>query len=323
MFCQLVVLRYTFSMVNEFSRKRSNLSIRYGLIAGLFFSLAAWGMDAIILTRYHASLPLVKLLPGLLICVPTAMLAGYLTAKIESSMLGIVIWGGLAVLFTFLVINLPTKFYPWYLSTIRPDVNAIIHFEELIGLGGYWFYCLFAIGITCLLCGFLENVLLDQGLASSSLIGPHMPYVICGLIMLLSGLFGDLLLTKDFREPIVAYDQLLKNAATYYNQEVDAMTKRNLRLGTVEPLGELVLQPHTLTLVEVDRYLTLTKVLIEFDGQTALCQAIQSKPTFCKIVDLTQQSSEKFRIERAKNSGVDSSIDVIIGFSIFPAPLTT
>ena len=310
-------------MVSDFSRKRSNLGVRYGLIAGLFFTLAAWGLDAIILTRYHASLPFLKFLPALLICVPTAILAGYLTAKFESSIVGLVVWGGLAVLFTYLVINLPLKFYPWYLSRYHPEFNPFIHFEELIGLGGYWFYCLFAIGITCLLCGFLENVLLDQGLASSSLVGPQMPFVFCALIMMLSGLFGDLLLIRDFREPIVAYDQLLKNAATYYGQEVDAETKRNLRLGTVEPLGELVLQPHTLTLVEVDRYLTLTKALIEFDGQTALCQAIQSKPTFCKIVELAQQSSEKIRFERAKNSGVDSAIDDIIGFSIFPAPLTT
>ena len=310
-------------MVDEFSRKRSNLGVRYGLIAGLFFTLAAWGLDAIILTRYHASLPFLKFLPALLICVPTAILAGYLTARFESSIVGLVMWGGLAVLYTFLVINLPLKFYPWFLGKIHPDFSPIIYFEELIGLGGYWFYCLFAIGITCLLCGFLENVLLDQGLASSSLLGPQMPFVFCALIMMLSGLFGDILLTRDFREPIVAYDILLNNAATYHNQEVDATTKRNLRLGTVEPLGELVLQPHTLTLVEVDRYLTLTKILVEFDDQTALCQAIQSKPTFCRIIDLTQQSSGKFRFERVKNSGVDSAIDVIIGFSIFPAPLTT
>jgi len=310
-------------MVGEFSRKRSNLGVRYGFIAGFFFTLAAWGLDAIVLTRYHAALPFLKFLPALLICVPTAMLAGYLTAKIESGMLGLVIWGGLAVLYTYLIINLPTKFYPWYLLKFRPEVTTMVHFEELIGLGGYWFYCLFAIGITCLLCGFLENVLLDQGLASSSLLGPQMPFVICALIMLLSGLFGDILMIRDFRKPIVAYDQLLKTAASYYGQEVDAATKRNLRLGTVDILGDLVLQPHTLTLVEIDRYLSLTKLLVEFDDQTAICQAVQSNPTFCKLIELSPQSNKPYHFERQKFSGVDSANDDIIGFSIFPAPLTT
>ena len=310
-------------MVGEFSRKRSNLGVRYGFIAGFFFTLAAWGLDAIVLTRYHAALPFLKFLPALLICVPTAMLAGYLTAKIESGMLGLVIWGGLAVFYTYIIINLPTRFYPWYLLKFRPEVTTMVHFEELIGLGGYWFYCLFAIGITCLLCGFLENVLLDQALASSSLLGPQMPFVICASIMLLSGLFGDLLMTRDFRKPLVAYDQLLKTAANYYGQELDTETKRNLRLGTVDILGDLVLQPHTLTLVEIDRYLSLTKLLVEFDDQPAICQAVQSNPTFCKLIELSPQSNKPYHFERQKFSGVDSAIDDIIGFSIFPAPLTT
>ena len=121
----------------------------------------------------------------------------------------------------------------------------------------------------------------------------------------------------------MAFDQLINNAATYYGKEVDAETKRNLRLGTADILGELVLQPHTLTLVEVDRYLSLTKVVIEFDGQTALCQAVQSRPTFCKVIDLSQQVSENTGLERIKNSVVDSANNDIIDFSNFPAPLTT
>lgn len=310
-------------MVSTFSRKRNNLGVRYGFIAGLFFTLVAWGLDALILARYHAALPFLKFLPALLVCVPAATLAGYLTAKSENGLLGLVIWGALAVLFTFLVVNIPTKFFPWYLSKIRPDFIPIIHFEELIGLGGYWFYCLFAIGITCMLCGFLENVLIDQGLASSSLVGPYTPLIICAMFMLLAGLFGDLLMTRDFRKSVVQYDQLLTNAAIYHNQEVDVRTKRELRLGTAEPLGDLVLEPHTLILVEIDRYLSLTKILIEFDGQAALCQAIHAQPTFCKMIDLTQQKSGNLNPGSQKKIGVDSNIDDIITFSNFPQTLTT
>ena len=282
-------------MVGEFSHKRSNLGIRYGIVAGVAFTMASWGLDALVLAYHHASLPLMKLIPAFLICVPTAMLAGYLTAKFESGMLGMVIWGGLAVLYSFLVINLPLKFSPWYLNNFRPEINSLVHFEELIGTGGYWFYCLFAIGITCLLCGFLENVLLDQGLASSSILGSQMPAVICALIMLLCGLFGDLILIRDFRKPIVEYDNLLKNAAIYYDQEVDKQTKSELRLGTADVLGDLVLLPYKLTLVETDQYLTLTKILIEFDGKAALCQAVQSKPTFCKLIDVSSQGTQNLR----------------------------
>jgi len=136
-------LRYTFNMISEFSRKRNKLGVLYGLTAGLFFTLAAWGMDALILSRYNGSLPLLKFLPALLICLPTAVLAGYLTAKFENGLLSLLLWTGLAVLFTYTVINLPTKFSPWLFNKIKPDYAAIIKFDELEAVGLYWFYGIF------------------------------------------------------------------------------------------------------------------------------------------------------------------------------------
>ena len=318
----MVVLRYTFSMVNEFSRKRSNLSIRYGFIAGLFFSLAAWGMDAIILTRYHATLPFLKFLPALLICLPAAVLAGYLTAKFENGMIGLIIWGGLAVLFTFLVINLPLKFVPWYLNRIRPEVGSILNFEELINLGVYWFCCLSAIGITCLLCGLLENLLIDQSLASSSTIGPLLPLLVCLVIMTASGMSGDSLMTKQFREPLVTIDTLLQNGANYYGQEVDKLEAREMRLSIVRPLGDLVLKPYSLTLVYSDDYLGLMKVLVDFDDEWALCHIVYLQPTFCEIIKPKYRVDQFYAIGARKITGIDINNDVIIVGSNFPVLLT-
>lgn len=309
-------------MVNEFSRKRSNLSICYGFIAGLFFSLAAWGMDAIILTRYHVTLPFLKFLPALLICLPTAVLAGYLTAKFENGMIGLIIWGGLAVLFTFLVINLPLKFVPWYLNRIHPEVGSILNFEELINLGVYWFCCLFAIGITCLLCGLLENLLIDQSLASSSTIGALLPLLVCLVIMTASGLSGDSLMTRQFREPLVTIDTLLQNGANYYGQEVDKLEAREMRLSIVRPLGDLVLKPYSLTLVYSDDYLGLMKVLVDFDDEWALCHIVYLQPTFCEIIKPKYRVDQFYAIGARKITGIDINNDVIIVGSNFPVLLT-
>ena len=287
--CSPVLLVYTIVMNSGFSRKRTNLGARYGLIAGLFFTLAAWGVDALVLSRSHAALPLLKFVPALVVCIPAAVLAGYLTAKFEKALLGLLFWGGLAVLFTYLVINLPQKFTAWYLHRLGTE-PVRCQFEPLIGLGGYWFYCLFAIGITCLLCGFLENVLIDQGLSSSSEIGPLMPSLICALIMLGSGVCGDLLMTRDFRRPVVELDKVLNNAAVYYDQDVDDATRRALRLGSVDALGDLALEPHSLILVATDRYLTLSKVMVKFENGVALCQTVLSQPTFCKIINSAQET---------------------------------
>lgn len=276
-------MRYTIDMLNNYNRKRIDLGLRFGLVAGIVFSLAAWGIDTVILVSHHSAMPFLKFIAGFIVCVPAATLSGYLTARQGKGYLGLLFWGGLAVLLSFMVVTLPTKFYPWFLQTFRPELSSFVRFEELVSSGTNWFYCLFAIGLTCLLCGLLENLLIEQALASSSGLGPLMPLVICALVMLLAGIFGDLLVTSDFRKPIVSVDTLLENSALYYDKEVDFRTARELHLDAAKPLGELVLGAHRLTLVEVDRYLTLMKVLVEFEGQTALCQSINSLPTFCSM----------------------------------------
>lgn len=295
-FTEHLKIRYTNYMDRSFSRQRITLGISYGFTAGIFFSLAAWGVDAAILAQHHASLPLLKLIPGLLICLPAATLAGYLTAKHQKGFLGMLYWGALAVLLSFLVISLPINFQPWFLNAFRPQYRLFIGIEELVSSFTNWFYCLFAIGLTSMLCGFLENLLIDQALASSSELGPRMPQIICAVIMIVAGLFGDLLLTSDFRKPIIAMDTLLENAALYYGQEVDEKTERELRLGAATPLGELVLEPHSLTLASVDRYMTLMKVVVEFDEQVAVCQTINFQPTFCFLLKDDQILDENSRI---------------------------
>ncbi len=309
-------------MVSDFSRKRSNLSVLYGFIAGLFFTLAAWGMDALILARSHAALPFLKFVTGLLICLPVAILVGYLTAKFENGILGIVFWGGLAVLFTFLVINLPLKFAPWYLNRIHPEVGSILHFDELIRPGVCWFYCLLPIGITCLLCGLLENVLIDQSFASSRTFGNLLPLIVCLAIMTASGMSGDSLMTRQFRKPIVVIDTLLQNGADYYNQEVDKLEARKMHLSIVRPLNDLVLQQRSLTLVDVDGNLSVMKVLVDFNGESALCHTVYSQPTFCEIIEPKFRGDQYGVLGVKQNSRIDIYNNDIIGLSNSLALLT-
>ncbi len=123
----------------HFSRKRTNLGLLYGLLAGIFFTLEAWGMDAVILLRHDVTLPFLKFLPALLICVPTALLAGFLTAKYENGLLSFLLWAGLAVLYTYTVINIPIKLAPWLTSKLLPEFIPVLKFQELTNIGHYCF----------------------------------------------------------------------------------------------------------------------------------------------------------------------------------------
>jgi hypothetical protein len=304
-------------MSRSFSRKRTNLGVVYGLLAGLFFTLAAWGMDAIILMRSNVTLPFLKFLPALLICVPSGLLAGFLTAKFENGLVSLVLWAGLAVLFTYTVINIPIKLAPWLTSKLMPEFIPVLKFEELTNIGHYWFYGIFAIGFTCILCGILENLFIDQSLASSSSIGALIPFFICITVMSGAGFSGDLLMTNHFREPLVLIDTLLQDGATYYNQEVDKVEARKMRLSVVRPLDDLVLKPHSLTLVSTDNYLGLMKVLVDFDGKYALCHVVYSQPAFCEITHLRLNRTEQFTFGPNKKDRVDFfKNDIIVPINI-------
>lgn len=309
-------------MITSFSRKRNILGIIYGLIAGLSFSLAAWGMDVFILLRHSVSLPFVRFVPGLVISVPAAVLVGYLTARFEKGWLSMFLWVALAVLFTELVIIIPVKVAPWLTSKLLPEFIPVIRFSELANLGHYWFYGIFAIGFSCILCGILENLFIDQSLASSSSTGAVVPYILCLLIMTGAGFSGDLLMTSHYREPVVTIDVLLENGARYYNEEIEKTEARKMRLSIVDPLGELVLQPYTLTLVSTDSSLGLMKVLVDFDGKYALCHIVYSQPTFCEITHLRSFRTEKFALGVFKIDSFDFNKNDIIKAAIYPTQTT-
>ncbi|MDD4042853.1 MAG: hypothetical protein PHR54_05090 [Anaerolineaceae bacterium] len=310
-------------MISSYSRKRTKLGAFYGLIAGLFFTLAAWGMDAFLLLRHNSSLPFLKFFPALLICVPAAVIAGYMTARFEKGWVSLLLWVGLSILFTYLVINIPIKIAPWLTTRLLPEFTTLMRFEDLTSLGHYWFYGVFAIGFTCILCGILENLLIDQSLASSGAFGAIVPFIVCLAIMTGAGFSGDLLMTSKFREPLVTIDTLLENGATYYNQEVEKTEARKMHLSIVNPLDELVLQPHTLTLVSTDNYLGLMKVLVDFEGKYALCHIAYSQPTFCELTHLRINRTEQFAYGLGSKHRVDFFKSDIIEFNNFPHLLTT
>jgi hypothetical protein len=310
-------------MNSSFSRKRTNLGVLYGLLAGIFFSLAAWGMDAGILMRHNVTLPFLKLLPALLICVPAAIIAGFVTAKYEHGLLSFAVWAALAVLYTFTVINIPIRLAPWLTSKILPEFIPVIKFQELTNIGHYWFYGIFAIGFTCILCGILENILIDQSFAASGPLGAMIPFVICMAIMTGAGFSGDLLMTNHFREPMVMIDTLLQNGATYYNQEVDKLEARKMHLSIVRPLNDLVLQQRSLTLVDVDGYLSVMKVLVDFNGESALCHTVYSQPTFCEIIKPKFNGDQDNALGVKQNSRIDIYNNDIINLRIFSATLAT
>lgn len=79
-------------------RKKRILGLFYGLFGGAAFSVTAWGFDGWLLSHAHAAFPWLNFIAGLMICIIVAALAGWLTARLDSSMIGILVWMSVACL---------------------------------------------------------------------------------------------------------------------------------------------------------------------------------------------------------------------------------
>ncbi len=64
----------------------------YGILAGLAFAATAWGIDALQLANASAGYPWLKFVIGALACVLIGALAGWLTALIDNSLVGAILW---------------------------------------------------------------------------------------------------------------------------------------------------------------------------------------------------------------------------------------
>jgi len=127
-------------------------------------------------------------------------------------------------------------------------------------------------------------------------------------------------MTSHFREPLVIIDKLLQNGANYYGQEVDTLKAREMRLSAVQPLGDLVLETHSLTVVSSDNYLGMMNVLVDFGEEWALCYVVYSQPSFCEIIKPKFKVDQFYAHEDRKITRIDIYNDDIILGSIFPVP---
>jgi hypothetical protein len=153
--------------------------------------------------------------------------------------------------------------------------------------------------------------------------GVLLPLLVCLIFMTGAGISGDLLMTSHFREPLVIIEKLLQNGANYYGQEVDPFKAREMRLGVVQPLGDLVLESHSLTVVSSDNYLGMMKVLVDFEDEWALCHVVYSQPSFCEIIKPKFKADQYYAHEDRKITRIDVYVDDIILRSNIPVPLTT
>jgi hypothetical protein len=269
-------------MEKSLLRNKKFVGLLYGMVAGLAFSAFAWGVDAVLLASSHGALPWIKILPGLVVCLLSGGLVGWLTIRFESHLLALGLWIGLAVFFSRLIIWIPLKISPLLIRMLDSDLGIYLKYPYYDSLNQNAWFSFAAIIIVALICGLLEINLIEQALFSSGSFAVLIPLILCFFGFALAGKTGDSLLNQQIRDPVLAVDNLLQFAQDNIGQEVPGDVARSMHLGAVNTIKDYLPLERRVIMSNFDESIGQVDVLVDFSGIWVKCTAIYSQVTYCK-----------------------------------------
>ena len=256
----------------------------YGFVAGLSFAIFAWGVDALLLSRANAAYGWVRFIPGLIICVSSGALVGWLSARFERVWISLLLWLLQALLFAHLVIWLPIIVAPRLISLFNPALGEFLDYPFHATLNQNLWVGFAIIAVASIICGLLQNLLLDQALFSSGSFALVIPLIVSFLAFSLVGNSSDSLLNKRFRESIQQVDKIISFTLAHAGQEVPAEEALKMRLFVFNQVEDLVTEERGLILSNFDEMLGQVDVLVSFNGQWVKCPVIYNQVVTCSRV---------------------------------------
>jgi hypothetical protein len=268
----------------EVLRAKRRYGLFYGIVMGLAFATATWGMDAYLLSQAHALQPWLKLIVGGLICGLAGGIAGWLVMRLENSFLSLVIWLAAASVFAWMTVALPLQIIPRLLSLLDPDLSKLlsyVYYEDMaarFGVAYVW------VGIFVSIGGLLELPMGEPAAFSTSIMGKIAPALVCITLMYISGLIVDGLNNEPLRSAVVAMNETIQFAADHQNEVIDPAVSREKHLASLSTVSDLITQPRELIVGQFDRNLEQIHILVRFENQWVDCLAVYNQPLNCERV---------------------------------------
>jgi len=266
-------------------RAKRNYGFQFGAVIGLGFSVFTWGTDAYTLSMYHGLYPWAKLVAGIILCTGIGGVTGWLTARVNKSLPGLVLWLITASVYAWLTINLPLKFVPRFLSVIEPATRALLHytyyqeFNTRVVVAYTW------IAIFIAIAGLLQIPLSDSAVFSTSLTGKLGPLTLAVILMGICGVIVDnSMINEPLRSAVTVTDNTVQFVVDNQGRDVDPAESRAMHVGAFRTTKDLVTQHRRLIVSGYDKYLSNIRVLIQFDASWVECQILYNQPLSCEAV---------------------------------------
>lgn len=268
----------------ELSRKKQIAGLLYGLAAGLAFAIFAWGVDALLLARAHGAFVWVRFVPGLLVCLLSGALVGWLSMVVQKVWFTFLIWLAQALLFAHLILWLPLKVAPALIKLFNPALGEYLKYPYYPELQqNLWIGFVFIAAVS-IVCALLEGILIDQALFSSGKFALIVPLVVAAMAFALIGKTSDTMLNKNLRDPILSVDKVIEYTLENEGKEVPTEVARKMRLYALNQVEKAVTNERKLILSNFDAMIGQVDVLVDFDGQWVKCPVIYNQVSVCSHV---------------------------------------
>ena len=269
----------------EIMRLKRKFGILYGMIAGLTFAVASWGWDGYMLSNSHAYFPWIMLITGMVFCAIIGGIVGWLTARSESSLLGVVFWITSSFFFAWLMVALPLEINPFIASKLNPQLGALLNYGKNIKFGFRFGVSLAWVLPFMLIVGATQLPITEPAVFSISIFGKISPLFFCIVVMSISGVITDNLINSHFRDAIVSLDNTIQFVVDNKdNENVDPTLSREIHAGALSSVEEYVQKSRHLFVSSYDEYLGNLHVLVNFNNQWVDCNVLYSQPVSCKPI---------------------------------------
>lgn len=262
------------------------LGLRYGLLAGLGFTLAAWGVDCLALSRAAVDLFWLKLAIGGGLCLLLGALAGSLTALVDQSAIGALLWVAAGVSFAWISGHLPFEGTSEAVGLLAPRFRGLDLYPFVQYAGSRTVLIAILCGGGAAVGGVLQLVLQDMARGAGPVVGKWFALALGMPVFLLLGFIADSTINLPLRQPLVAMDRLIRFAKEAQHTPVDPVTARQRRLSTVKQFESLLDEPRRVLLGDYgDATTASATVEVDFDGTWVRCNVISEQPVYCQFTE--------------------------------------
>lgn len=274
----------TTDRTREIAAGKRRHGLAYGIAAGLAFAVGLFGYDAYLLWEHHAFFPWVKLASAVLFML-SGGLAGWLTARLEKPLLGLLSWLAASLSFAIFAMLVPFWLVPRALSLLNPDLAPLLDYalyDNLPSRGAVLFaWATIFLGVAAV----LQMPLVEQAIFSTTAFGKIMPLLVVSIPMLIAGAIADDVNNLPMREPIINLDETIQFWLDTRGTEVDLQTAREMHLTALRPVEAMVSESRQLAVSSYDELIGFVHVAVHFDGQWADCALVYGQLTNCVPLD--------------------------------------